>query len=454
MWRPADEDRVLLMAGRTTRYAMEPRGEYVFGIVAGRPMRSRRGGERRLVRPGQLVAWDPSNAHAGAAVDARAVVGSAHGRRGRRPGGVRRSTRSPTSRRTSPFPNQSSPTPSLQQLPATACGARDPCHAARARRAARRMAARPGRALLGRPPAAIATEHARRPSAPPRLRLPRRPAPAQRRPRRARRRSRHRQVPPDPPLPRADRTAATRAPDRPPRPCCPPPARSRRDDRRDRRRHRLRRPKSPAPPLPAEPGTHSWRVSKALQRLSPGDGPSARRHEPRNCCRSRTRSDPRDRYLVPVAPETRQSLPEWPPEQSQHAPSRPESTRARHKGPPPRPPSRPIPRSVSTNSGSAGRARLLYETSSLPRPTAPSDDRQRWRSAGAESHGYEQPACRCCLPRMRALRAGRSGRDVEIEGECPCQRRVGEGLMTLATEAVATWRVEARQPRCDERPGQ
>ena len=71
MWRPADEDRVLLMAGRTTRYAIEPRGEYVFGIVAGQPMRSRRGRERRLVRPGQLVAWDPSDAHAGAAVDGR-----------------------------------------------------------------------------------------------------------------------------------------------------------------------------------------------------------------------------------------------------------------------------------------------------------------------------------------------------------------------------------------------
>src|SRR6185295_5160021 len=71
MWRPADEDRVLLMAGRTTRYAIEPRGEYVFGIVAGQPMRSRRGRERRLVRPGQLVAWDPSQAHAGAAVDGR-----------------------------------------------------------------------------------------------------------------------------------------------------------------------------------------------------------------------------------------------------------------------------------------------------------------------------------------------------------------------------------------------
>src|SRR5437773_307808 len=59
MWRPADEDRVLLMAGQTTRYAMEPRGEYVVGVVTRQPMRSRRDPERRLVRPGQLVAWDP-----------------------------------------------------------------------------------------------------------------------------------------------------------------------------------------------------------------------------------------------------------------------------------------------------------------------------------------------------------------------------------------------------------
>lgn len=71
MWRPVNEDRVLLMAGQTDRYAIEPRGEYVFGIVTGQPMRSRRGRERRLVQPGQLVAWDPSGAHSGAAVDGR-----------------------------------------------------------------------------------------------------------------------------------------------------------------------------------------------------------------------------------------------------------------------------------------------------------------------------------------------------------------------------------------------
>jgi AraC-like DNA-binding protein len=67
IWRPEPEDRFLLMAGRTTRYAVDPRGEYVFGVVREAAMRSRRGRERRLVRPGALVAWDPSGAHAGTA---------------------------------------------------------------------------------------------------------------------------------------------------------------------------------------------------------------------------------------------------------------------------------------------------------------------------------------------------------------------------------------------------
>jgi AraC-like DNA-binding protein len=71
IWRPRHEDRALLIAGRTTRYAIEPRGEYVFGIVAGQPMRARRGRETHLVRPGQLVAWDPSAAHSGTAMDGR-----------------------------------------------------------------------------------------------------------------------------------------------------------------------------------------------------------------------------------------------------------------------------------------------------------------------------------------------------------------------------------------------
>jgi AraC-like DNA-binding protein len=72
MWRPAGEDRVLAMAGLTTNYAMEPRGEYVFGLVEGQAMRSRRGRQRRLIRPGQIVAWDPSGAHAGSAANGQA----------------------------------------------------------------------------------------------------------------------------------------------------------------------------------------------------------------------------------------------------------------------------------------------------------------------------------------------------------------------------------------------
>jgi AraC-like DNA-binding protein len=63
MWRPAEP--VLMLAGRTTSYAIEPRGEYVFGIVASGSMRAARGRRRYLVRPGQLVAWDPSDAHSG-----------------------------------------------------------------------------------------------------------------------------------------------------------------------------------------------------------------------------------------------------------------------------------------------------------------------------------------------------------------------------------------------------
>jgi len=58
IWRPADEDCVLLMAGHTTRYAIEPRGEYVFGVVARQAMLSRRGRERRMVLPGELGPTD------------------------------------------------------------------------------------------------------------------------------------------------------------------------------------------------------------------------------------------------------------------------------------------------------------------------------------------------------------------------------------------------------------
>lgn len=69
MWRSEQQDRVLLMAGQTTHYAVEPRGEYVFGVITARPMHSRRGAERRVVQPGQLLAWDPSHGHTGSSAD-------------------------------------------------------------------------------------------------------------------------------------------------------------------------------------------------------------------------------------------------------------------------------------------------------------------------------------------------------------------------------------------------
>src|SRR4051794_33143925 len=72
MWRPPESDRVLLMAGQTTGYAIEPRGEYVFGIVTGHPMHARRGRRTYVVRPGELVAWDPSARHSGTAAHGRA----------------------------------------------------------------------------------------------------------------------------------------------------------------------------------------------------------------------------------------------------------------------------------------------------------------------------------------------------------------------------------------------
>jgi len=68
MWRA---DNVLLMAGHTTCYAIEPRAEYVFGIITDQPMQARRGRDRWLVTPGQVLAWDPSAAHGGTAVDHR-----------------------------------------------------------------------------------------------------------------------------------------------------------------------------------------------------------------------------------------------------------------------------------------------------------------------------------------------------------------------------------------------
>lgn len=72
VWRAPGQDGVLLMHGRTSRYQVDPRGEYIFGLVNDQRMDVCRGGFRSRVGPGQLVAWDPTAAHSGDAVDGRA----------------------------------------------------------------------------------------------------------------------------------------------------------------------------------------------------------------------------------------------------------------------------------------------------------------------------------------------------------------------------------------------
>jgi AraC-like DNA-binding protein len=77
MWRPAGSP-VLLMRGLTNAYAVEPNGEYFIGVIARRAMAATRGAARHVVRPGELVAWDPSGAHRGRPADGGADPWLAH----------------------------------------------------------------------------------------------------------------------------------------------------------------------------------------------------------------------------------------------------------------------------------------------------------------------------------------------------------------------------------------
>ncbi len=62
MWR---EDGVLVMHGRTRGYAVEPRGEWVVGVIQSGWMRARRGARRWDFGPGDVCVWDPSAPHRG-----------------------------------------------------------------------------------------------------------------------------------------------------------------------------------------------------------------------------------------------------------------------------------------------------------------------------------------------------------------------------------------------------
>ena len=68
-WRVPEFDRVLFMHGTTTRYSVTPRGEYVIGVGHRRSFQAARGRRTHVVRPGQLVVWDPSDEHEGSSLE-------------------------------------------------------------------------------------------------------------------------------------------------------------------------------------------------------------------------------------------------------------------------------------------------------------------------------------------------------------------------------------------------
>jgi AraC-like DNA-binding protein len=55
------------MSGTTAAYAVDPLGEYVFGLVTAGAMEVRRRRERFVFQPGDACAWDPSAPHSGRA---------------------------------------------------------------------------------------------------------------------------------------------------------------------------------------------------------------------------------------------------------------------------------------------------------------------------------------------------------------------------------------------------
>lgn len=69
VWRASERPGIVLMHGVTDSHAVEPSGEYFIGVIARRRVRVTRGGERHVLRPGELAVWDPTRAHSGAPAD-------------------------------------------------------------------------------------------------------------------------------------------------------------------------------------------------------------------------------------------------------------------------------------------------------------------------------------------------------------------------------------------------
>jgi len=63
MWRPAAG--VVCIRGTTNRYAVDPNGETIVGIVTAGAMLARRRERRHILRAGEACIWDASSRHAG-----------------------------------------------------------------------------------------------------------------------------------------------------------------------------------------------------------------------------------------------------------------------------------------------------------------------------------------------------------------------------------------------------
>ena len=68
-WRVPEHGRILLMQGLTTHYRVDPMGEYVIGVGSRRSFQATRARTRHVVRPGDMVIWDPSAAHVGSPLE-------------------------------------------------------------------------------------------------------------------------------------------------------------------------------------------------------------------------------------------------------------------------------------------------------------------------------------------------------------------------------------------------
>ena len=76
MWRPDGPQGVLLMRGRTASYSVDSSDGYFIGVIDAHSMRVTRGRSRYLVRPGELVVWDPSHPHSGVPAERQPWLGT------------------------------------------------------------------------------------------------------------------------------------------------------------------------------------------------------------------------------------------------------------------------------------------------------------------------------------------------------------------------------------------